>query len=119
MKRIELSHSETDERGAICIFDKLPFDCKRFFTICATKGQIRGEHAHLRTKMLLYAINGRVQIEVITKRRIETDVLTPNSFGLLLMPSEYRRMIFQENSCLIVLADTTFDKNDYVFVVPK
>ena len=108
-----------DGRGTLNVFDRLPFDVKRFFTIEAPKGQVRGEHAHHETEMILYAISGIIQIESIRKENTQTEILKPNSFGLRLNPDEFRKMTFLEHSILLVLASTNFDQNDYIFEVLK
>ena len=119
MKRIYSSLNIADGRGVMNVFDELPFDCKRFFTIAASKGQVRGGHAHHNTLMILYAISGCVEIEALTADNQEKEELIPNSFGLLLNPHEYRIMNFLDDSTLLILASTNFSQEDYIFEVPQ
>ena len=119
MQRVKVTTSVIDERGMLDVFDDLPFDCKRFFTIKAPKDQVRGNHAHHHTEMILYSVQGKIKIESMSHNHTEVEILIPGSFGLLLLPHEYRRMTFLEDACLLVLASTVYSHDDYIFEMPK
>ena len=55
-----------DDRGALVVFEKgmnIPFDVKRCFYIYGTKkGVARGFHAHKKSKQILVAVSGSVEI---------------------------------------------------------
>jgi hypothetical protein len=119
MKNVMPNLCVDDSRGFMTVFDELPFDCKRFFTISASKGQTRGRHSHKKTRMILYVLTGCVELEVSTQNSINIEVLKPGSHALLLEPTDYRVMNFIQDSTLLVLASTVFDRTDYVFEVPS
>jgi hypothetical protein len=56
--------TKTDERGSLSVIENsLPFDIKRvFFLYDIKKGEKRGGHGHIRTKMGVVALSGSVDI---------------------------------------------------------
>lgn len=108
-----------DERGHLVVFQKgnnLSFDIKRVFFIYNTKDCIsRGHHAHYKTKQLLVATSGCVQINCEWKGRKESFVLSRPDMGLIIEGMVWHTMDnFSSDCVLMVLADSYYDEADYV-----
>ena len=120
MRNLLPSTCVEDERGVLTILDKLPFACKRIFLIEAPAGAKRGGHAHQKTNMIFFLISGKVEVSCITKNTPRKSTLL-NRFNRLLSlsPEDYREMMFLEESKLLVLADTHYCYEDYIFEIPN
>lgn len=115
-KFLQLDTFESDA-GDLTVFEKvLPDEIKRVFYIRGQPGQERGGHRHLRTWQALICISGSCRVEVETKSSQELYLLDSPEKCLLLAPEDWHVMDeFSEGSILLVLANTEYDKDDYIF----
>ena len=115
-KLIQLDTFESDA-GDLTVFEKiLPGEIKRVFYIRGQAGQERGGHRHLHTWQALICISGSCCVEVETPSSQEKYLLNSPEKCLLLAPEDWHVMDdFSDGSILLVLANTEYDKDDYVF----
>ena len=95
--------------------DIIPFNVSRVFTVRASKGSVRGEHAHRHCSQLLICTNGAIEVKCDDNRITETYVLDKANFGLFIPPGiwGYQKYI-EENSTLTVLCDLPYEEADYI-----
>ena len=108
-----------DDKGRLVFVqngNKLSFDIKRVFFIYNTqKGISRGHHAHYKTRQLLLATSGSVQINCEWNGRKESFVLDRPDIGLIIEGMVWHTMDnFSSDCVLMVLADSYYDEADYV-----
>ena len=95
--------------------DIIPFNVSRVFTVRASKGSVRGEHAHRHCSQLLICTNGAIEVKCDDNRITETYVLDKANFGLFIPPGiwGYQKYI-EENTTLTVLCDLPYEEADYI-----
>jgi len=108
-----------DDRGALIVFEQglnVPFDIKRCFYIYGTQeGVVRGFHAHKKSKQMLVAVSGSVEIHCEANREKTVYQLDAPNKGLFLEGMVWHTMEkFSPDAVLLVLADNYYDENDYV-----
>lgn len=108
-----------DQRGKMTVLETdkaLPFSPKRaFFIYDVPKNQVRGEHANMKTKLIMVAINGSVDVVVSNGSEQETFVLNDPTKGLFLDSNTWKTMKnFSKNAILLIIADTKYDKAEYI-----
>jgi len=104
-----------DERGNLCVIEKLlPFEIRRVFYIYgATKR--RAGHRHVSTQMFLLCVSGGCMVYSCDGRVEQRFELNSPQRGLLLKPQDWHYMdAFSENCVLLVLASSFYDPNDYI-----
>jgi hypothetical protein len=113
-KLIELPH-RADSRGVLTIAEEvLPFTPARVFWITGADGQTRGGHRHVRTEMVLVALQGEVTINVQTPSEHRSIPLASPTVGLHLFPEDWHTMTFGPSSILLVIASHGYDPIDYI-----
>ncbi len=108
-----------DETGRLISFEKgsnCPFDVKRaFYIFDATSDKVRGQHANRNSEFLMTAISGSCKVKIDdgkTKEIVELD--TPYK-ALYLDKMIWKDMYdFSDNTILLVLANTLYDKDEYI-----
>ena len=115
-KLIQLDTFESDA-GDLTVFEKiLPGEIKRVFYIRGQAGHERGGHRHLNTWQALICISGSCRVFVDDKQNQEYYLLNSPEKCLLLAPQDWHVMDqFEEGAILLVLANTQYDKDDYIF----
>lgn len=108
-----------DQRGKMTVLEAnvaLPFLPKRaFFVYDVPKDQVRGEHANIKTKFVMVAIKGSVDIVVSNGLEQETFTLDSPTKGLFLDSNTWKTMKnFSENAILLIIANTKYDKTEYI-----
>ena len=95
--------------------DIIPFNVSRVFTVRASKGSVRGEHAHRHCSQLLICTNGAIEVKCDDNRITDTYVLDKANFGLFIPPGiwGYQKYI-EENTTLTVLCDLPYEEADYI-----
>lgn len=96
--------------------DLLPFAVKRvFWTYGTPVGVERGGHANKVMEELLVAVQGTIQVKLhtIQDQVYEFVLNTPNQ-GLYVPPLCWIIIRCDENSILLSLASTDFEKEDYI-----
>lgn len=113
---IQLNTFESDA-GDLTVFEKiLPGEIKRVFYIRGKEGQERGGHRHLNTWQALISISGGCRVITDNGESQETFYLDSPEKCLLLAPEDWHVMDkFSPYSILLVLANTVYEKDDYVF----
>lgn len=115
-KFIPLSTFESDA-GDLTVFEKiLPGEIKRIFYIRGKQGHERGGHRHINSWQALICISGSCRVFVDNNDSQEYFHLNSSEKCLLLAPEDWHVMDeFHDSSILLVLANTEYDKDDYVF----
>lgn len=115
-KILQLSTFESDA-GDLTVFEKiLPGDIKRVFYIRGKEGHERGAHRHLKTWQALICISGSCRVWVDNNTTQDFFQLDSPDKCLLLAPEDWHVMDeFTDSSILLVLANTQYDQNDYIF----
>lgn len=107
-----------DDLGSLIPIELIDADIevKRvFFVKDVPVGVIRGNHAHHKTKQILYCMNG--QIEVILFNGIKEESQIINKYEYVYVDNliwDSQRFITKE-AILFVMASTNFDLKDYIF----
>ena len=115
-KIVQLNSFESDA-GDLTVFEKiLPGEIKRVFYIRGKKGQERGGHRHLKTWQALISISGSCRVFVDNNEKQDIFYLDSPEKCLLLAPEDWHVMDeFTDSSILLVLANTEYEKDDYIF----
>jgi dTDP-4-dehydrorhamnose 3,5-epimerase-like enzyme len=115
-KFIQLDTFESDA-GDLTVFEKvLPGEIKRVFYIRGQVGHERGGHRHINTWQALMCISGSCRVFVDDKNTQTYYSLDSPEKCLLLAPEDWHVMDeFEDGAILLVLANTVYDKDDYIF----
>ena len=116
VKLIEFPYLEESNGDLVVVEgDIIPFNVSRVFTVRASKGSVRGEHAHRHCAQLLICTNGSVEVKCNDARITETCVLDKANFGLYIPPGiwGYQKYI-EDNTILTVLCDRPYEEADYI-----
>jgi WxcM-like, C-terminal len=115
-KLLQLDTFESDA-GDLTVFEKiLPGEIKRVFYIRGKEGHERGGHRHSKTWQALVCINGCCRVFVDNSETQDSFYLDSPEKCLLLSPEDWHVMDeFTESSILLVLANTVYEKDDYIF----
>ena len=115
-KLLQLNTFESDA-GDLTVFEKiLPGEIKRVFYIRGKEGHERGGHRHLKTWQALVCISGSCRVFVDNNQTQNSFYLDSSEKCLLLSPEDWHVMDeFTDSSILLVLANTQYEKEDYIF----
>jgi len=112
-----------DERGTLVPIDFLkntPFNPKRIFYVYGVPiNTWRGGHAHYNTKQLLICIKGGILVKLETKNEIVEYFLEKNQTCFIDNMVWDSQKFIEEDSILLVLCSTEYDKDDYIFDMEK
>ena len=113
---LQLNTFESDA-GDLTVFEKiLPGEIKRVFYIRGKEGQERGGHRHIKTWQALVCISGCCRVFVDNNKIQDSHYLDSPEKCLLLAPEDWHVMDqFSDSSILLVLANTVYEKEDYIF----
>lgn len=114
---LELCGTE-DERGRLTPIDfaQLPFVPVRGFLISAPSGACRGGHGHRTGRQLLIRISGEIEVEVSWDGESRTVILDAVSNAILISAPVWSRQFYRGKApSLLVLCDTLYDPESYVF----
>jgi dTDP-4-dehydrorhamnose 3,5-epimerase-like enzyme len=93
----------------------VPFVIARIFTVHASKGTIRGRHAHKRCSQFMVCSAGRVQVVCDDGTHTASFVLDQKNFGLFVPAGIWAHQSYQQDdSVLMVLCDRAYEAEDYV-----
>lgn len=103
------------EKGIVDLA-KMPFDIKRTLVISKMKpSDTRGGHTHHKTNQILFAVAGSCTVTLDNGSQKDKVKLDKPNQGLILYPYVWHTMEnFDENTVLVVLADTEYDEKDYI-----
>ena len=118
MKLFE-QHIYGDERGKLISIEErrnVPFSIKRaFFIYDVPHDQTRGEHAHVKTKQYISALNGSCKITLDSGKELRTFSLNSPNFGLFQDTLVWGKMFdFSSDCILLILASETYNREDYI-----
>ena len=108
-----------DARGKMTVLEAgatLPFHPQRaFFIYDVPANQTRGEHANLKTKFVIIAVKGSVEILVSNGRDEECFTLNNPTKGLFIDSKTWKTMKnFSQDAVLLIIANTKYDQNEYI-----
>lgn len=108
-----------DSRGKLVSIEggkSIPFNIARVYYIYDTMPETeRGFHAHKNLKQILVALHGKVQIKCECNGIKNIITLDSPSKGIFIDSLVWRSMMFEdENSVLMVMADSYYDESDYI-----
>lgn len=107
-----------DERGLLVPinFSELPFEPKRIFYVTNVPKNIwRGGHAHYNTIQALICLKGRILIKTETKISEKEIVLNEGEMYIIDKFIWDSQKFLDDNSILLVICSTEYDKDDYIF----
>jgi hypothetical protein len=102
-----------DSRGKLFFYQKDNFLVKRIFFIEGKKNQLRGNHAHKKTKQVLININSNAVVEIIGKnsKKIEFS----KTGDIIEIPKlNWVKINFIKKGYIAVVCDQKYLKNDYI-----
>ena len=106
-----------DERGFLVPleFSKIPFNPKRLFLVSdVPKGEVRGDHAHHKTKQFLICLRGEIEVVLYDGKKETSTILHPME-GIYVPHLIWDSQVFKTgDDLLLVLASTKYDINDYI-----
>ena len=116
VKLIELPYLKENNGDLVVVEGNIiPFNMSRVFTVRASKGSVRGEHAHRHCSQLLICTNGAVEVKCDDISTTEIYVLDKPNFGLFIPPGIWADQKYIENNTILtVLCDRLFEEADYL-----
>lgn len=108
----------TDDKGTLSVAEnkKLPFEIKRTFWAYDLPDLVtRGYHAHKETYQILIALKGkiRVNLEDVIGNSFEFELNNPQE-GLIIPPSFWHTMVYDDDAIQLVLASHEYAETDYL-----
>ena len=107
----------TDPRGTLNVAqEQIPFEVKRFYWMYGVPPDVRrGGHRHRESWQALICLGGSCEIYNNDGWSEQIFLLDKPNKVLILEPKDWHLMYnFSENSTLLVLASTKYDKNEYI-----
>ena len=94
----------------------LPFPIKRVFYVYGVRDKdVRGEHAHHKTKQLLICISGKIEVLCDDGENSRKYLLESPQQGLLIPEMIWdEQRYLSEDSVLLVIANTKYELDDYI-----
>lgn len=108
----------SDDRGILVPleFSNLPFTPKRVFYVYGVpKDTWRGEHAHYRTEQFLICLKGQILVRLESKKGVREITLDEGGTCFIDKMVWDSQKFLADDSVLLVLCSTNFDKSDYIF----
>ena len=102
--------------GGLSFTQDIPFEIKRMYWIYGVEQNIcRGHHAHKRNWQILFCPYGKIDILLDDGKEKETVSLDSPEKALLLPPSLWHEMVWQQtDSVLYVAASELYDEQEYL-----
>jgi dTDP-4-dehydrorhamnose 3,5-epimerase-like enzyme len=110
-----------DERGSLVplSFDDVGFTAARAFVVNASRGAVRGGHAHRRQRQVLLRASGTIEVEVRHGAERANVTLDESCPAVLIEPGVWARQTYpDDHSTLIVFADGPYDADEYAHERP-
>lgn len=111
-----------DENGKLVAIENsknIPFEIKRVFYIYGTKENVvRGQHANKISRFVLICLSGSCEVKIYDmEEKIEENfILDSPQKGLYLDRMIWKDMYnFSENCVLLVLSDSEYIKDEYIY----
>lgn len=111
-----LSVIKRDTPLGILEFETLPFLPVRVYWLHNLSAKsVRGFHAHKTLRQFLWAISGKVVIDLRDGKASTRVQIDATSHGLLLEPGLWRELhSFSEDAVILVAASHAYDESDYI-----
>ena len=93
------------------------FKIKRFFFVYGNQKHFRADHAHKKCNQILIPVNGKIEVQITTKRGKEKKFrLSHKLNNYLVVPklNWIRLKFIDRNSILLTFCDYRYDKNEYI-----
>lgn len=99
----------------------ISFEIKRVFYVYGVKDQNnRGKHSHYKTKQVLICLNGKIEVLCDDGDKKQKYLLESPQQALYIPSMIWDEQTYlTEDSVLLVLANTKYDKNDYIIDLKK
>lgn len=109
------TYSASNGTLTVLIESEKPFSAKRVFSVVASIGSVRGEHAHRECSQLLICVSGSIEVSTSNGFSESSILLESPSIGLLIPPLVWARQTFRsEQAVLVVVCDQDFDEKEYI-----
>jgi dTDP-4-dehydrorhamnose 3,5-epimerase-like enzyme len=94
----------------------LPFPIKRVFYVYGVRDKdVRGEHAHHKTKQLLICISGKIEVLCDDGKNKRKYLLESPQQGLLIPEMIWdEQKYITDDAVMLVVSNTNYDTNDYI-----
>lgn len=94
----------------------IPFPIKRVFYITKADTRFsRGFHAHKKTKIVVFCIQGSLRITLDDGKKRKSVILNTPNAGIFIDRMIWHEMDnYQPNTIQLVIASTIFDEKDYI-----
>ncbi len=108
-----------DERGCLTYVEggsQVPFEIRRLFYIYnVVPGATRGAHAHRTARMMIIALAGELELELISADERRVITLNDPSHGRLVEPMTWSVLKNFSKGCIcLVLVDSLYDETEYI-----
>ncbi len=116
IKCIQLPYFQ-EGNGSLVVLEgpHIPFAIARVFSVKASTGVVRGEHAHKACTQFLTCLNGAVEIHCDDASNSKVHILKDANEGLLIPPGIWARCTYKsEDSVLLVACDRVYESHDYI-----
>ena len=109
-----------DKRGNLSFieeFKNIPFKIPRVYWIYDVPGgEVRGGHAYRENEEFIVALSGSFDVVLDDGKKKKIFSLNRSYYGLYVPKGLWREMNnFSTNSLALVLASTTYNREDYIF----
>ena len=105
-----------DHRGSLTplTLDDVGFRVARTFVVSAPRGAVRGGHAHLRVRQVLFRASGTIDVAVSHLGEHARVTLDDDRPALLIEPGVWAQQTYlDDGATLIVFADGPYDASEY------
>ena len=94
----------------------IPFPMKRIFYVYGVRDEdVRGQHAHYKTKQLLICVHGKIEVLCDDGKKNRKYLLESPQQGLLVPEMIWdEQKYLSEDSVLMVIANTKYELSDYI-----
>ena len=86
-----------------------------FFVKDVPVGTIRGNHAHYKTKQILYCMNGQIEVILFDGAKEESQIINKYEYVYVDNLIWDSQRFMTKGAILFVMATTNFDLKDYIF----
>jgi dTDP-4-dehydrorhamnose 3,5-epimerase-like enzyme len=109
----------SDSRGSLSVIEGVseycPFEIKRIYWLFGATSKIkRGMHGHKKLKQVFMLLKGKCTLVIENASERTTLELLKSGDGVFIDSGFWREVNLSEDSILLVLADSVYDKSDYI-----
>lgn len=109
----------SDSRGSLSVIEGVseycPFEIKRIYWLYGASSKIkRGMHGHKKLKQVFVLLQGKCTLVIENSSERVTVELLRSGDGVFIGAGFWREVNLSQDSILLVLADSVYDKSDYI-----